>query len=118
MMASARPGPQIDPEQDLCTVIVTVDADPDLIPELEAHARLGLEQFPAYDGFVAGALHQSADGTRLVQYLQWRSAADHQACIEDPHWESVPSSKAFLDHVKAGRATIDVRTYRVVALAN
>ena len=87
------------------------------MPELEAHARLGLDEFPAYDGFVAGALHKSADGARLVQYLQWRSAADHQACIEDPRWRSGPSSTAFLDHVNAGRVTIDVRTYQVMELA-
>jgi len=118
VIPAEHPGPVIDPEQNLCTVIVTVDADPGLMPELEAHARLGLEEFPSYDGFVAGALHKSADGSRLVQYLQWRSAAHHRACIEDTRWDTLPSSTTFLDHARAGRATVDVRTYLVVARAD
>ena len=69
---------------DLCTVVVTVDADPDLIPELEAHARDGLARFASFKGFLSGALHKSADGGRLIQYLQWETEADHLACMHDP----------------------------------
>ena len=34
--------PLIDPDGQVCTVIVTVDAEADVLPELEAHAREGL----------------------------------------------------------------------------
>ena len=54
-------------------VIVTVDADAAIMPELEAHARYGLEQFRDFKGFVSGALHMNDDGTRLVQYLRWQT---------------------------------------------
>ena len=39
---------------DLCTVIVTVDADEDVMPELEAHAKDGLKRFGEFEGFVSG----------------------------------------------------------------
>ena len=60
---------QIRQSRDVCTVIVTVDADPGLVPVLEAHARDGLERFVEFKGFIAGALHKSSDGGRLVQLL-------------------------------------------------
>ena len=44
--------------KDACTVIVTVDAPLELIPGLEAHARMGLERFPDYEGFLGGACNQ------------------------------------------------------------
>ncbi|MDH3497540.1 MAG: hypothetical protein OER21_12330 [Gemmatimonadota bacterium] len=107
--------PTIHAPTDLCTVIVTLDADPGLMPELEAHARDGLARFGAFAGFVAGALHRSADGRRLVQYLQWAREEDHLACVNAPVWNTVPSSQRFMEIVESGRATLDVRTYTVVA---
>ena len=71
-------------QSDIYTVIVTVDAECDIIPELETHAREGLARFAELDGFVSGALHKSTDGTRLIQYLQWRDEAAHLACMHDP----------------------------------
>ena len=41
-------------QSDICTVIVTVDAEPDVTPELEAHARNGLTRFAELDGFISG----------------------------------------------------------------
>lgn len=107
--------PVIRTPTELCTVIVTVEADPALMPELEAHARDGLTRFPAFAGFVGGALHRSADGGRLVQYLQWEREEDHLACIHAPVWEAQASSRRFLELVGSGRASLDVRTYTVVA---
>lgn len=106
----------IDPREpvDCCTVIVTVDADPGAMADLEAHARQGLRWFTGFDGFIAGALHKSVDGGRLVQYLQWRSRDDHLACMNDPRWDEVPSAQRFMALVEAGRATVDVRVYDVV----
>ena len=102
----------------ICGVIVTVDAEAELMPTLEAHARYGLTRFPEFDGFISGALHKSADGTRLVQYLRWRSEADHLACIHDPCWDTDPSSKRFLDLAESEGVTMEVRVYEVVAEAD
>lgn len=36
------------------------------------------------DGFISANIHLSADGTRVVNYAQWRSAAAMQAMRQDP----------------------------------
>ena len=102
---------------DLCTVIVTVDADPRLMPDLEEHATKGLEAFRTFQGFVSGALHLSKDRGRIVQYLQWQTEADHLACMNSPRWEEWPSAARFMDLVQAGGAVMDVRTYVVRSTA-
>ncbi len=99
---------------DVCTVIVTVDADTDFMPALRHHARMGLDQFPSYPGYLSGALHLSDDGTRLVQYLQWRSETDYRACVEDSAWDRFPSTAVFLEAASAGEARVDARVFVVV----
>ena len=68
----------------ICTVIVTVDTESDVMSELEDHARAGLAAIAELDGFISGALHRSTDGSRLIQYLQWRGEVSHRACMNDP----------------------------------
>lgn len=99
-------------------VIVTVDAAAEVLAEMADHARLGLEGFDAWPGYVGGDLHVSADGTRLVQRLEWDSQADWERCRDDPHWDTVPSTRRILEHVETGRARLDVRTYERVATSS
>ncbi|GAC1449844.1 MAG: hypothetical protein NVS2B14_20280 [Chamaesiphon sp.] len=35
-------------------------------------------------GFISATFHKSLDGTKVVNYAQWRSQADWQAFTEDP----------------------------------
>jgi quinol monooxygenase YgiN len=35
------------------------------------------------DGFISANIHLSTDGTRVVNYAQWRSAAAFQAMLQD-----------------------------------
>ena len=35
-------------------------------------------------GFVTANIHRSADGTRVANYAQWRTAKDFQAMLKDP----------------------------------
>lgn len=35
-------------------------------------------------GFVSANIHASLDGTRVVNYAQWRSREDFQAMLDDP----------------------------------
>ena len=105
---------KIETGSGVCTVVVTVDADPDVLAEMERHARRGLDEFGRFKGFVSGALHRSTDGGRLIQYLQWQTEADHLACMNDPRWDDEESTKRFMDHVESGRASLDVRVYEIV----
>ena len=68
--------PRIEEGRDICTVIVRVDAAPELLAVLSAHARLGLERFREFPGFLGGALHLSVDQGKMIQYLQWSSESE------------------------------------------
>jgi heme-degrading monooxygenase HmoA len=35
-------------------------------------------------GFVSASIHRSTDGTKVINYAQWRSEADFRAMLEDP----------------------------------
>lgn len=35
-------------------------------------------------GFVSANIHASTDGTRVVNYAQWATAADFQTMLQDP----------------------------------
>ncbi len=107
--------PVITQPCNFCTVIVTVDAQPELMPDLESHARTGLKLFPEFDGFLSGALHRSVDGARLVQYLQWTGEDRYLACVNAPEWDALPSTQRFMEIVHSRQATVDVRTFTVVA---
>ena len=107
---------EIDAEGRLCTVVVTVDGDEAAIAEALEHARAGLRAFAAFDGFVAGATHVSADGTRIVQYLQWRREADHLACMNDPSWAESPSSRRFMEQARNGALSVKVNRCTVAAM--
>lgn len=107
--------PIITPAFNCCTVIVTVDAPPGLLPSLEAHARIGITRFAEFPGYIGGALHVSSDHTRLVQYLQWDSESAYQACIDDPSWEDLSSTHEFMEAISAGQVRIDARIFRVAA---
>lgn len=97
-------------------VIVTVDASPAVMDDLEGHARSGLAWFAEFAGFVSGALHRSADGSRLVQYLQWSDEASYLRCRDDARWDEMASAQLFMAHVEAGRATVDERSYEVLRI--
>ena len=94
-------------------MIVSVDAPRSVLADLVRHAKSGIERFPAYRGYVGGALHVSEDEERLIQYLQWESEEDYLACLNDPGWDRLDSSRTFLSAVESGRAKMDVRAYSV-----
>ena len=107
---------EIGGQRSVCTVVVSVDASIEVIAEMEVHARAGLTLFGECRGFVGGALHRSDDGTRLVQYLQWENDSHYLACRDDPAWDELDSTRRFMDHVAAGRATVDARSFTVASV--
>ena len=105
---------QTQPPDAGCTVIVTVDAPPEVMPDLVAHASAGLDLFVAFDGYLAGTLHRSVDGTRLVQIVNWIDQDRYQACIDDARWDDLDSARTFMAHVQEGRATMTVHVVDVL----
>ena len=50
-------------------------------------------------GFVAANIHASTDGTRVVNYAQWESAADFEAMLTDPEAQvHMRQAAAMADH--------------------
>ena len=97
-----------------CTVIVTVDAPPELVETVIAHARLGLERFGDFPGFLGGVLFESGDG-RLVQYVSWTTEDEYRACVDNPSWDDLPSTRAFMGAVESGAVIMDARVFKLVA---
>jgi heme-degrading monooxygenase HmoA len=60
----------VEPERQRSLVEVLVRATEDVMQHLP--------------GFVAANIHASEDGTRVVNYAQWRSAADFHAMLANP----------------------------------
>ena len=110
--------PRIEKDGDICTIIVTVDAAQELLSVLSEHARLGLERFPEFPGFLGGALHLSEDQGRIVQYLQWASESEYRACIDDPSWDELPSTRTFMEAIHSGQARLDARVFQVEATSD
>ncbi len=96
-----------------CTTIVRYEVGQDDQSELVDLCLQNLSVFKAQPGFVSGTLLRSSDGSAVVNYLRWRSEADHLTCMNSP--DVAARGTALVDFLQAGRATLEVKTYEVVA---
>jgi hypothetical protein len=103
---------------DACTVIVTVRGAPAEIDAVARHAAAGLERFARNPGFIAGATHVAEDRATVIQYLQWASRREHEACMADPAWEDDPSSLHFMALMRSGAIDVGVSVVDVVAVVD
>lgn len=106
---SIRIDAEIERQTLINTFSVAADDQLALVAELrrftEQHARL-------LPGFVGTAVHASADGTRVVNYVQWRSEAALEAML------ATPEARDHLRTVAAMAERIDPVTYAVAFVAN
>ena len=58
-------------------------------------------------GFVSASIHKSADGVRVTNYAQWRTARDFEAMLQNP--QALEHMKPILEI-----ATNDAHLYDVV----
>jgi quinol monooxygenase YgiN len=69
----------------LATLINVFTVVPERAAELAELLRVATEEKMRFvAGFVSANIHVSTDGTRVVNYAQWRSAQAYQAMFEDP----------------------------------
>ena len=94
------------------TVMVTVTVPPSHRDELVAIMVETAPVFAAQPGFVSSHLHRSHDAGRVINYIQWQSAADHQACMASP--EVAAGGQPFMDFVERHGLEVDVRTFDIV----
>lgn len=74
----------ISTEQDLMTLINVFTVEPEHQQELNDILVEATEVMRTIDGFVSANLHQSRDGRRVVNYVQWRSEEHFQQMLQDP----------------------------------
>jgi heme-degrading monooxygenase HmoA len=76
---------QISQDNDVVTLVnvftVAPERQQDLLDQLTAATDQVMNKLP---GFVSANLHRSLDGTRVVNYAQWRSRADFEAMLRNP----------------------------------
>jgi heme-degrading monooxygenase HmoA len=61
----------------------------ELVQNLSEATEKAMKRLP---GFVSANIHKSLDGTRVVNYAQWRSKDDFEAMLKNP--EAGPHMKA------------------------
>jgi quinol monooxygenase YgiN len=67
------------------TLINVFNVAPERASELAEALRVATEETVQYvPGFISANIHVSTDGTRVVNYAQWRSAEAYQAIFDDP----------------------------------
>ena len=72
-------------EQPVITLVNVFTVEPARQAELiELLRRSTEEAFSHFPGFVSANFHASLDGTRVINYAQWRSRADFEAMLADP----------------------------------
>jgi quinol monooxygenase YgiN len=100
----------ISTDQELATLInvftVTRKTQQSLVDLLTEATEQVMRHRP---GFISASIHASFDGTRVVNYAQWRSREDFQAMLDDP---------TAREHMNAARAlaTAEPHLYEVTSV--
>jgi quinol monooxygenase YgiN len=64
-------------------------------------------------GFVSANLHRSLDGTRVINYAQWRSREDYEAFSSNP----ATAVNKVIEFVRSGKAQNESHAYEVAFIA-
>ena len=75
---------RLDPKDGYATLINTFQVVPERAEELLTVLHEASETMRLLPGFVSANLHVDAEGTRVVNYVQWRSKLDFEAMLRDP----------------------------------
>lgn len=71
------------PHQPICTMINTLTVKPENQHELMNYLQQMTDEVVVHcPGFISANFHLSKDGTRVINYAQWRSLADLQAMLK------------------------------------
>ena len=75
----------ITADADYATLINVFTVQPDRARELADALTAATEEVMQHvEGFISANIHLSTDGTRVVNYAQWRSAEAFQAMLSNP----------------------------------
>jgi quinol monooxygenase YgiN len=75
----------IDKDRKVMTLVNVFTVSPDKQAELaDLLVRATEETMQHLPGFVSASIHRSVDGTKVINYAQWRSEADFAALKDNP----------------------------------
>jgi quinol monooxygenase YgiN len=75
----------IDKDRKVMTLVNVFTVSPDKQAELaDLLVRATEETMRHLPGFVSASIHRSVDGTKVINYAQWRSQADFAALKDNP----------------------------------
>jgi len=75
----------IEKGRKLMTLVNVFNVSPDKQTELaDLLVRATEETMRHLPGFISASIHRSVDGTRVINYAQWRSQADFAAIRDNP----------------------------------
>lgn len=93
----------IQEDVDLVTLIVIFTVEPDAQSELVAMLQGVAADHSKTDGFVSCSILASEDGSRVAEYIQWRSHAHLQAMLESPEGSAHVNDATFISEVHSYR---------------
>jgi heme-degrading monooxygenase HmoA len=99
---------RISREGNLVTLINVFETKPEQQQELIEKWIRFFEEVAGEPGMIGAALHRSTDGTRVVNYAQWRSVEDFESFVKK-YREQMEARRSLAEHV-------DPHIYEVVYL--
>ena len=85
----------LDPKDGYTVLINTFNVRPERAEALIKVLAEATDTMRGMPGFVSANLHLSQDGTRVVNYAQWRSKTDFDSMLQNP--EAQPHMQAAAD---------------------
>lgn len=73
---------RVSREGNLLTLINVFETKPEQQQELIEQWIRFVEEVRGETGLIGAVLHRSIDGTRVINYAQWRSEADYSSFVE------------------------------------
>ncbi|WP_040786882.1 antibiotic biosynthesis monooxygenase family protein [Nocardia pneumoniae] len=92
---------------DVHTLIVVFTVEPENQHALVERLRSVAAKHSTLDGFLCCAIHRSEDGTRVTEYIQWRTRE---------HWQAMRDTANGLAHVADPTIIADPHVYEVVSV--
>jgi len=90
---------QISQSNNFATVILDFNVQPENIESIIEVAKNNIEQVMSKkSGFVSASLHKSSDGTRFINYSQWKNREAYQSAINFLTPDEVKLGEKLLDH--------------------
>jgi len=98
-------------------VMIRFSVHPDDVAELsELVTEMIMEIGPflaSQPGFLGFRSHRSLDGSEVVNLIQWKGRADHEAAMSHPEMES--AGGGLMEWVESGRATLATDLYEIAS---